>query len=136
MSYNHSVDFEDETDRTAADYHVIPVEMPTSFLEAVPEGRSASGAAFPSSAIVNGVNPSPSPSIPRWSGIAGQVAPNVTDSLLPPDALISRQKLASLNEAFLLRHFRNSLGAWVLSYSLNLVSYLANYTYLAGRERL
>jgi hypothetical protein len=109
--------------------------MPTSFLEAVPEGRSSSGAAFPSSAIVNAVNPSPSPSIPRWSGIAGQFAPNVADPLLPPDALVSRQKLASLYEAFLLRHFRNSLGAWVLSYSLNLVSHLANYSYLAGRER-
>ncbi|KAG2010737.1 hypothetical protein GB937_007706 [Aspergillus fischeri] len=107
------VDFEDETDRTAADYHVIPVGMPTSFLEAVPEGRSSSGTAFASSAIVNAVNPSPSPSIPRWSGITGQFTPNVTDSLLPPDALVSRQKLASLNEAFLLRHFRNSLGAWL-----------------------
>jgi hypothetical protein len=126
VSYNHSVDFEDETDRTAADYHVIPVETPTYFLEATPEGQSSSGAAFPSSAIVNAVNPSPSPTIPRWSGIAGQFTPNVTGPLLPPDALVSRQKLASLNEAFLLRHFRNSLGAWVLSYSLNLVSHLAN----------
>jgi hypothetical protein len=135
VSYNHPVDFEDETDRTAADYHVIPVETPTSFLEAVPEGRSSSVAAFPSSAIVNAVNPSPSPSIPRWSGIAGQFTPNVTDSLLSPDALVSHQKLASLNEAFLLRHFRNSLGAWVLSYCLNLMNHLANYYYLAGRER-
>ncbi|KAF7133990.1 hypothetical protein CNMCM5793_005516 [Aspergillus hiratsukae] len=107
------VDFEDETDRTAADYHVIPVETPTSVFEAAPEGRSSSGAAFSSPAIVNAANPSPSPTIPRWSGIAGQFTPNMTDSLLPPDALVSRQKLASLNEAFLLRHFRNSLGAWL-----------------------
>lgn len=39
--------------------------------------------------------------------------PSSVNSLLPADTLVARPKLGSLNEAFLLRHFRKALGAWV-----------------------
>lgn len=41
--------------------------------------------------------------------------PSSVNSLLPADTLVARPKLASLNEAFLLRHYRKALGAWVHS---------------------
>ncbi|KAL4897504.1 hypothetical protein BDV59DRAFT_208372 [Aspergillus ambiguus] len=100
------VAFEDETDRTAADYNVLSVGEPPSYIREMSESQSSTSmAAFPPPPITGPADP------------ASQSQPDLYTSasydLLPPGDLSDRQKLSSFNEAFLLRHFRSILGAWL-----------------------
>ncbi|KAA8645357.1 uncharacterized protein ATNIH1004_006776 [Aspergillus tanneri] len=113
------VAFEDETDRTAADYHVIPVgTSPAFFREASESQSSASMAALPSSSS-SAVLPVSRPvfSTPDLGAIKSEPEPGLFsaafNNLLSSDALGDHQKLNNFNEALLLRHFRNTLGSWM-----------------------
>lgn len=110
-----AVAFEDETDRTAADYHVLGVGVsPFGAAETTSESRSSASMATMTPPVYpgGGLLPSFSPgdiNQPR----ALPTRPNSVNSFLPADSLVARPKLPSLNEAFLLRHFRKALGTWV-----------------------
>ena len=113
MNFSVSVAFEDETDRTASDYHVVQAGTPPFGVETTSESRSSASLATMTPSIV------PSGLLPFSPGDLGQPRalptsrPSSVNSLLPADTLVARPKLGSLNEAFLLRHFRKALGAWV-----------------------
>ena len=108
-----AVAFEDETDRTASDYHVVQPGTPSFGVETTSESRSSASLATMTPSIV------PSGLLPFSPGDLGHPRalptsrPSSVNSLLPADTLVARPKLSSLNEAFLLRHFRKALGAWV-----------------------
>ncbi|KAF9895239.1 hypothetical protein FE257_000141 [Aspergillus nanangensis] len=100
------VAFEDETDRTAADYNVVPVgPTPLYVREASDSQSSSSIAAFPPPPISGPPETGSNAQSQRYTGARA--------NLLPPDPLGDNQKLSSFNEAFLLRRFRNTLGAWL-----------------------
>ncbi|KAG2413960.1 hypothetical protein HFD88_003151 [Aspergillus terreus] len=91
--------FEDETDRTAADYNVVSVGEPPSYVREMSESQSsASMVAFP----LRIANPCSHPQLDLYAS-----SPN---ALLSPEDLSARQKLSNFNEAFLLRRFRGTLG--------------------------
>ncbi|KAE8148077.1 hypothetical protein BDV25DRAFT_168683 [Aspergillus avenaceus] len=108
------VAFEDETDRTAADYQVVPTIAASSlYLKEPSDNRSAtfrstllpSPSSLPSPALSPGVLSSPH--------FPFDTPPNITNSLLPASTMVHHHKLSNFNEAFLLRHFRNTIGAWL-----------------------
>lgn len=108
------VAFEDETDRTAADYHVIGPETMPFGAEATSDSRSSASLATMTPPVVpTGLLPSFSPGDLAHPRALPASRPSSVNSLLPADTLVARPKLASLNEAFLLRHYRKALGAWL-----------------------
>lgn len=81
--------------------------------ETTSESRSsASMATMTPPVLPGGLLPSFSPGDMNQSR-ALPTRPNSVNSFLPADTLVARPKLPSLNEAFLLRHFRKALGTWV-----------------------
>ena len=97
-----SVAFEDETDRTAADYNVVSVGEPPSYVREMSESQSsASMVAFP----LRIANPCSHPQLDLYA--------SSSNALLSPEDLSARQKLSNFNEAFLLRRFRGTLGPLV-----------------------
>ncbi|XHG09024.1 hypothetical protein AWENTII_012105 [Aspergillus wentii] len=108
------VAFEDETTRTAADYHVVPVGTPPFIVRAASESRSSASLATLTPSIAPSHLPRPfSPGDPSWSRTLPISRSVSSNSLLPSNILVSRQQLGNFNEAFLLRHFRKNLGAWL-----------------------
>ncbi|OJZ81523.1 hypothetical protein ASPFODRAFT_64941 [Aspergillus luchuensis CBS 106.47] len=105
------VSFEDETDRTAADYHVLPVNPPPASRKDAVKRRSLASVATPTSSHALQPVLSPSDTTPTTA-----FPPQRLDPVNLPfafDELRDRQKVASFNEAFLLRHFRKTLGPWL-----------------------
>ncbi|RDK42533.1 hypothetical protein M752DRAFT_215743 [Aspergillus phoenicis ATCC 13157] len=105
------VSFEDETDRTAADYHVLPVNPPSASRKDTFKRRSLASTATSTSSHALQPVLSPSDSTPSKA-----LPPQGLDPVNFPfafDELRDRQKVASFNEAFLLRHFRKTLGPWL-----------------------
>ncbi|KAI2819831.1 transcriptional regulator family: Fungal Specific TF [Aspergillus niger] len=105
------VSFEDETDRTAADYHVLPVNPPSASRKDTFKRRSLASTAPSTSSHALQPVLSPSDSTPSKA-----LPPQGLDPVNFPfafDELRDRQKVASFNEAFLLRHFRKTLGPWL-----------------------
>ncbi|GKZ68520.1 hypothetical protein AnigIFM63309_004618 [Aspergillus niger] len=105
------VSFEDETDRTAADYHVLPVNPPSASRKDTFKRRSLASTATSTSSHALQPVLSPSDSTPSKA-----FPPQGLDPVNFPfafDELRDRQKVASFNEAFLLRHFRKTLGPWL-----------------------
>ncbi|KAL4994720.1 hypothetical protein BDV10DRAFT_145540 [Aspergillus recurvatus] len=100
--------FEDETEQTASDYHVLSAEVSPS----VPGGMRKTRFSTSTSTI-----PSiPSPTQSFLPGDARRIShPRALslNSLLPPDTPRDNPKLADFNEAFLLRHFQRTLGPWL-----------------------
>lgn len=106
------VSFEDETDRTAADYHVLPVNPPPAPRKDAVKRRSLASVATPTSSHALQPVLSPSDTTPTTAFPPQRLGPvNLPFAF---DELRDRQKVASFNEAFLLRHFRKTLGPWVL----------------------
>ncbi|KAB8238737.1 Zn(II)2Cys6 transcription factor [Aspergillus alliaceus] len=108
------VTFEDETGRTAADYHVVSAGESQLYLRKMSESRSSTS--------VSTLPPPSTSSLlsPALSARALESARSQLDSplglinnLLPADIMAGQQKLGNLNEAFLLRHFRRTIGAWL-----------------------
>ncbi|RAK77083.1 Zn(II)2Cys6 transcription factor [Aspergillus fijiensis CBS 313.89] len=105
------VSFEDETDRTAADYRVVPLDGSPFDLKHAPENSppSPNGAQHLSSAS----HP------PHSSRVAGSSRARSAQRLVfplrafPSPDFASTQKLRNFNEAFLLRYFRKTLGPWL-----------------------
>ncbi|PYH43613.1 uncharacterized protein BP01DRAFT_384270 [Aspergillus saccharolyticus JOP 1030-1] len=105
------VSFEDETDRTAADYRVVSLGGSPLDLKHAPENSPSTpnGALQPSSASRS--LHSPNIRDPSRARPAPRLAfPHIP---FPPTDFASTQKLRSFNEAFLLRHFRKTLGPWL-----------------------
>ncbi|PWY77064.1 hypothetical protein BO70DRAFT_294955, partial [Aspergillus heteromorphus CBS 117.55] len=103
------VAFEDETDRTAAEYHIVPVGASPLFATKAPASRpsSSSLAAQPVSQLVSTLKDAAPPrTIPSPRPAPG-------DLVFAFDDFGDSQKVKRLNEAFLLRHFRKMLGPWL-----------------------
>ncbi|KAL4975955.1 hypothetical protein BDW66DRAFT_61620 [Aspergillus desertorum] len=100
--------FEDETEQTASDYHVVSAETSPSVPRGVRKARySTSTSTIPSI-------PSPTRlSLPGEMRRFSHPRTLSLDSLLPPDFIRDNPKLADFNEAFLLRHFQRTLGPWL-----------------------
>lgn len=105
------VTFEDETEQTAADYHVVSAGESPVVPKTTRKARfSTSTSTLPSIA-------SPTQAFTSSAGPSRKIPHSRThsmDSLLPPDTPRDHPKLADFNEAFLLRHFQRTLGPWVL----------------------
>lgn len=83
-------------------------------MEGTSDSRSSASLATMTPPVApSGVLPPFSPGDLGQSRALPASRPGSVNSLLPADTLVARPKLASLNEAFLLRHFRKALGAWV-----------------------
>ncbi|OOF90985.1 hypothetical protein ASPCADRAFT_155717 [Aspergillus carbonarius ITEM 5010] len=105
------VSFEDETDRTAADYHVIPVNASLASRKASSKRRPLTPIAASTSSQALHPMLSPNDATPPRAFPAQHL-----DPVNPPfafDELGDLQKVKSFNEAFLLRHFRKTLGPWL-----------------------
>ncbi|PLB37594.1 Zn(II)2Cys6 transcription factor [Aspergillus candidus] len=83
------VAFEDETDRTAADYHVLAAGTSSLSIREASEGQNST------------------------SGTLGSPELRVDVMFSLPPVMSDRQKLSNFNESFLLRHFQKTLGAWL-----------------------
>ncbi|KAE8326375.1 hypothetical protein BDV39DRAFT_93771 [Aspergillus sergii] len=107
------VAFEDETDRTAADYHVVPAGASSLYLRKASESRSSTSVSTlpPSTSFL--LSPALSPGGPELSRSPLDLPHGTINNLLPADIMGDHQKLGNLNEAFLLRHFRKTIGAWM-----------------------
>ena len=77
---------------------------------------SASLATMTPPVVPTGLLPSFSPGDLAHHRALPASRPSSVNSLLPADTLVAHPKLASLNEAFLLRHYRKALGAWVRTF--------------------
>ncbi|KAB8222372.1 hypothetical protein BDV33DRAFT_189792 [Aspergillus novoparasiticus] len=108
-----AVAFEDETDRTAADYHVVPAGASSLYLRKASESRSSTSVSTlpPSTSFL--LSPALSPGGPELSRSPLGLPHGTINNLLPADIMGDHQKLGNLNEAFLLRHFRKTIGAWM-----------------------
>ncbi|KAJ5890453.1 uncharacterized protein N7473_006681 [Penicillium subrubescens] len=100
--------FKDETDQTAAEYHVVPV---TGHLAS----RSPSEARSTPSSIMDPSLPGPSNSAPFYiadsrGGSRSTSAHSPRSSSTP---VSSTPRLANVNEAYLLRHFQRHLAPWL-----------------------
>ncbi|KAL4742999.1 hypothetical protein BDV11DRAFT_141398 [Aspergillus similis] len=100
--------FEDETEQTASDYHIVSAEASPTVPRGMRKARfSTSTSTIPSI---------PSPTQAFLPGVARRISNPRTpslDSLLPLDTPRDTPKLADFNEAFLLRHFQRTLGPWL-----------------------
>ncbi|PYH91104.1 hypothetical protein BO71DRAFT_412070 [Aspergillus ellipticus CBS 707.79] len=104
------VAFEDETDRTAAEYHVLPMGASPVFGKRASTSRPSSSMAAPPSGALQPVL-APNDALP--SRTFPTPRPEPIDPSFTFDDLSGLQKVKSLNEAFLLRHFRKTLGPWL-----------------------
>ncbi|KAL2824803.1 hypothetical protein BDW59DRAFT_83021 [Aspergillus cavernicola] len=100
--------FEDETEQTASDYHIVSAESSPAAQRGMHKAQfSTSTSTIPSIA-------SPTPTInPGPSRIIAHSRTHSMDSLLPPSTPHDHPKLGDFNEAFLLRHFQKTLGPWL-----------------------
>ncbi|KAL4869706.1 hypothetical protein BDV12DRAFT_74996 [Aspergillus spectabilis] len=102
--------FEDETEQTASEYHIVSSETsPTAPRTKRRTRFSNSISSLPSIA-------SPTQAVPSGPGSSRRTPRTRTlsmDSLLPPNTPRDNPKLADFNEAFLLRHFQRTLGPWL-----------------------
>ncbi|CBF82466.1 hypothetical protein AN9141.2 [Aspergillus nidulans FGSC A4] len=101
--------FEDETEQTASDYHVVSAEASPT----VPRGMRKARLSTSTSTIPS--IPSPTQAFLPPGGARRISNPRTLslDSLMPPDTPRDNPKLADFNEAFLLRHFQRTLGPWL-----------------------
>lgn len=97
------VDFKDETDQTAAEYHVVPVSRQQS------TGRSSSETSTPSSTMDSSLT-TPNLAIPRSSYFDSKSNSETSHSSNTP---IGQARLNDVSEAYLLRHFQKHLAPWV-----------------------
>ncbi|KAL4783431.1 hypothetical protein BJX76DRAFT_348582 [Aspergillus varians] len=100
--------FEDETDQTAADYHIVSGEASP----ALPRGSRNARLSTPISTLPSTTSPTQA-FVSSGPGPSHKVSHSQTlsmESLLPPDTPRDNPKLADFNEAFLLRHFQRTLG--------------------------
>ncbi|KAL2812154.1 hypothetical protein BJX63DRAFT_259922 [Aspergillus granulosus] len=103
--------FEDETEQTAAEYHIVSTEPSPTAPRGAQRNRFATTStstlpsiASPTQAVAPG-NPGPSRNI--------HTRAHSMDSLLSPRSPREYPRLADFNEAFLLRHFQKTLGPWL-----------------------
>lgn len=111
--------FKDETDQTAAEYYVVPVNGHHSFSRSSSEARST-----PSSSTMDLSVPGPNTTVPHY--IAESRENSRSNPSISPQSEatpISQPRLANVNEAYLLRHFQRHLADWV-SFALS----VANHT--------
>ncbi|KAE8348815.1 hypothetical protein BDV28DRAFT_152470 [Aspergillus coremiiformis] len=107
------VAFEDETDRTAADYHVVPAGTGSLYLRKTSESRSSTSVSTLPLSTFSLLSPALSPGVLESSRSPFDFPPGTVNNLLPADIMGDHQKLGNLNEAFLLQHFRRTIGAWL-----------------------
>ncbi|GAB1196194.1 hypothetical protein APSETT444_005461 [Aspergillus pseudonomiae] len=114
------VAFEDETDRTAADYHVVQSGASSLYLKKASERRLSTSVSTLPPSTSSLLSPALSPGGPESFQSLPDFPHGTINNLLPADTMGDHQKLGNLNEAFLLRHFRRTIGAWVLNTSAEL----------------
>lgn len=107
LTFPSTDSFKDETDQTAAEYHVVPVTgQPTS--------RSPSEARSTPSSIMDPSLPGPSNSVPFYVADSGGGSRSTSvHSPRSTSTPVSVPRLANVNEAYLLRHFQRHLAPWV-----------------------
>ncbi|RAL11918.1 Zn(II)2Cys6 transcription factor [Aspergillus homomorphus CBS 101889] len=111
VSLPTQVSFEDETDRTAADYRVVSLDGSPFHLKHAPENLPSSPNGALHSPFASHSLQSPNFAGPsRARSVQRPVVPHIP---FPSTDFASAQKLRSFNEAFLLRHFRKTLGPWL-----------------------
>ncbi|KAL2864953.1 uncharacterized protein BJX67DRAFT_197623 [Aspergillus lucknowensis] len=104
--------FEDETDQTASEYHVVSAEASPIHPRGAHRARftTTSTSTLPSIA-------SPAQTLPPGNAEPSRIVPHSRtqsmDSLLSPSSSRDHPRLADFNEAFLLRHFQKTLGPWL-----------------------
>ncbi|KAJ5342864.1 hypothetical protein N7541_011988 [Penicillium brevicompactum] len=96
-------DFKDETEQTAAEYHVVPVTRQLS------PGRSSEEGSTPSSAMDSSLT-TPNLTIPRSSYFDSRSNSGTPRSSTTP---IGQPRLSNVSEAYLLRHFQKHLAPWL-----------------------
>lgn len=103
-----AVSFKDETDQTAAEYHVVPVGSQQSVSRSSSEGLST-----PSSTPLESSQPAPDLTIPSYAS-GSQVGSRSTSANSPRSSTpVRHPRITNVNEAYLLRHFQKYLAPWV-----------------------
>ncbi|KAJ5876327.1 uncharacterized protein N7529_001911 [Penicillium soppii] len=97
-------DFKDETDQTAAEYHVVPVTRQLS------DARSSSEDSTPSSTTMDSSLTTPNLTIPRTSYFDSRSNSGTPRSATTP---IGQARVTNVSEAYLLRHFQKYLAPWL-----------------------
>ncbi|KAL2841697.1 hypothetical protein BJY01DRAFT_7795 [Aspergillus pseudoustus] len=103
--------FEDETEQTASEYHVVSAEQsPTA-----PRGAHRDRFATTSTSTLPSIASPTQPFTPGNLGPSRSIHSRAysMDSVLPPRSPREYPRLADFNEAFLLRHFQRTLGPWL-----------------------
>jgi len=106
--------FKDETNQTASEYHVVPTASNKSLSRSPSEARSTSSSTMDPSL------PGSSTKLPFYlteskAGIRSNSANSPRSSSTTP----GQPRLASVTEAFLLRHFQIHLAPWVSTFPSN-----------------
>ncbi|KAI2791973.1 hypothetical protein POX_b02002 [Penicillium oxalicum] len=99
--------FKDETEQTAAEYHVLPVNGPLGS-RSPSEPRSTPSSTIDSALLTRNNSISHTIAEPRES--------SRSDSITSPQSSItpvSSPRLTNVNEAYLLRHFQRSIAPWL-----------------------
>ncbi|KAJ5698101.1 hypothetical protein N7462_000106 [Penicillium macrosclerotiorum] len=99
--------FKDETDQTAAEYHVVPVTGQQ------PPSRSPSEARSTSSSTMDPSLPGPSNIVPYYISDTHHPVTMANTPRRASGTPLSVPRLANVNEAYLLRHFQRHLAPWL-----------------------
>lgn len=114
-----TVVFEDETDRTAANYHVVPVDT----FEPSPAAQVEQQSPSPPLSLGTPLSPTGLLLLDSSQNLNGTDSGSDSDSgfdsaLLPAETLVAKPKLGNPDEALLLRHFQKTIGPWVRCFIL------------------
>ncbi|KAF7592130.1 hypothetical protein BBP40_000678 [Aspergillus hancockii] len=107
------VAFEDETERTAADYNVVPAGVSSLYQRKPSESLSSTSVSTLPPSTSSLFSPALSTGVPESIRSPIDFPSTTISHLLPAEIMGDRQKLSNFNEAFLLRHFRRTIGAWL-----------------------
>ncbi|OQE29586.1 hypothetical protein PENSTE_c002G08775 [Penicillium steckii] len=100
--------FKDETDQTASEYHVVSVTEPKSASRSPSEARSTSSSTMDPSIPGPGNS-----SIPLYVSDSRGSRSTSANSPLSSTTPVVQARLASINEAYLLRHYQQHLAPWL-----------------------
>ncbi|KAF7585149.1 hypothetical protein BBP40_012101, partial [Aspergillus hancockii] len=107
------VEFEDETGNVAAGYNVVPIEEPPLYLRKGSESQMPTSVSTLPSSTSSIISPALTLGVPESPQLSFGFPLASINNLFPANITKDDQNLSNVDEALLLRHFRNIIGAWL-----------------------